>query len=125
MNNSMQNREILIVDDETDIRFLLGNILKQKNIQTVFASSLSEADNILRNKEKFDCIFLDNFLPDGLGVNHIKQIKRKYPQAKIVMITAHDNQTDREKASIEGADYFIGKPFSSESILKTIDRLAV
>ncbi|TMI70139.1 MAG: response regulator [Bacteroidetes bacterium] len=121
----MQNREILIVDDETDIRFLLGSILKQKNIQTVFASSLSEADNILKNKKKFDCIFLDNFLPDGLGVNHIKQIKNNYPQAKIVMITAHDNQTDREKASNEGADYFIGKPFSSESILKTIDRLAV
>jgi|SRR5436190_565537 DNA-binding NtrC family response regulator len=125
MNDSMQNREILIVDDETDIRFLLGSILKQKNIQTVFASSLSEADNILKNKKKFDCIFLDNFLPDGLGVNHIKQIKNNYPQAKIVMITAHDNQTDREKASNEGADYFIGKPFSSESILKTIDRLAV
>jgi DNA-binding NtrC family response regulator len=125
MNDSMQNREILIVDDETDIRFLLGSILKQKNIQTVFASSLSEADNILKNKKKFDCIFLDNFLPDGLGVNHIKQIKNNYPQAKIVMITAHDNQTDREKASNEGADYFLGKPFSSESILKTIDRLAV
>jgi DNA-binding NtrC family response regulator len=125
MNDSMQNREILIVDDETDIRFLLGSILKQKNIQTVFASSLSEADNILKNKKKFDCIFLDNFLPDGLGVNHIKQIKNNYPQAKIVMITAHDNQTDREKASNEGADYFIGKPFSSESILKTINRLAV
>ncbi|HET6996100.1 MAG TPA: response regulator [Chitinophagaceae bacterium] len=125
MNDSMQNRKVLIVDDEMDIRFLLGAILLKKNIQTVFASSLSEADNILENKGNFDCIFLDNLLPDGLGVNHIRQIKRKYPQAKIVMITAHDNQTDRQKATTEGADYFIGKPFSSEIILKTIDRLAI
>jgi len=40
------------------------------------------------------------------------------------MITAHDNQTDREKASKEGADFFIGKPFSRELIFKTIESLS-
>jgi two-component system, OmpR family, response regulator len=128
-NSKMKTRakfpEVLIIDDETDIRFLLSNILKQKNVQTVLASSLSEADSIITEKKEFDYVFLDNYLPDGLGVNHIKKIKTKCPKAKVVMVTAHDNQTDREKASIEGADYFIGKPFSSELILKTLDRFTI
>ena len=115
---------ILIIDDEHDICYLLGSMLKQKEIRTVFASSLSEADNILEHKEEFAFIFLDNHLPDGLGVNYIKRIKRNCPSCKVIMITAHDNQTDREKASREGADFFIGKPFSRELIFKTIDCLS-
>jgi DNA-binding NtrC family response regulator len=119
-----QRYPILIIDDETDICFLLSNILKQKGLPAELAFSLSEANDILANNKGFSYIFLDNHLPDGLGVNYIKQIKNKCPECKVIMITAHDNQSDREKASGEGADYFIGKPFSRESILKTIDRLS-
>ena len=125
MKQFTKNPAILIVDDETDIRFLLSNIMKQKNVQPVFASSLSEADNIMQSKGGFSCIFLDNYLPDGLGVNYIRQIKKRCPEAKVVMVTAHDNQADREKATNEGADYFIGKPFSRELILNTLERFAV
>ena len=126
INQLLHKPTILIIDDETDICYLLGNILKQKDIRTVFASSLSEADNIIEeHTDEFSFIFLDNHLPDGLGVNHIKQIKKNCPLCKVIMITAHDNQTDREKAAYEGADYFIGKPFSSELILKTIDNLSI
>ena len=125
MKQFTKNPAILIVDDETDIRFLLSNIMKQKNVQPVFASSLSEADNIMQSKGEFSCIFLDNYLPDGLGVNYIRQIKKRCPEAKVVMVTAHDNQADREKATNEGADYFIGKPFSRELILNTLERFAV
>ena len=39
------------------------------------------------------------------------------------MLTAHDNFTDRERAYKEGVDFFIGKPFTREIILKTIERL--
>src|SRR4249919_141126 len=125
MKEFTKSPAILIVDDETDIRFLLSNIIRQKNVQTVFASTLSEVDNIIEDKSEFACIFLDNYLPDGLGVNYIRRIKKRCPKAKVVMITAHDNQTDREKASQEGADYFIGKPFSRELILNTLERFAV
>jgi two-component system, OmpR family, response regulator len=114
---------ILIIDDEKDICFLLSNILKQRDLHPVFAFSLTEAGDIIRHSAAFSFIFIDNHLPDGLGVEFIKQIKQKCPDCKVIMITAHDNQADREKARREGADYFIGKPFSRESILTTIDRL--
>jgi two-component system, OmpR family, response regulator len=125
INRLLHKPSILIIDDETDICFLLSTILKQKDVRTVIASTLSEADDIIEHSDEFSVIFLDNYLPDGLGVDHIKQIKKNCPLCKVVMITAHDNQTDREKARYEGADYFIGKPFSRELILSTIDKLSV
>lgn len=70
-----------------------------------------------------EIIFLDNHLPDGLGVNFIGYIKRFHPVTKIIMITAHDTVTDAKKAYKEGVDYFIGKPFSKESINTIMEKL--
>ena len=123
MNHLSQKPTILIIDDETDICYLLSSILRQKDIETIVASNLLQADHIIEASPEFSFIFLDNHLPDGLGVNYIKQIKKKCPSCKVIMITAHDNIADREIADSEGADYFIGKPFSRDLILKTLDEL--
>jgi DNA-binding NarL/FixJ family response regulator len=53
----------------------------------------------------------------------IKKIKLKAPKSKIVMITAHDNASDRKKAQEEGVDYFIGKPFTKELIFSTLEKI--
>ena len=124
MTQPLQHPSILIVDDESDICYLLSNILKQKSIQSVFAKSLSEADDIMEQESGFSYIFLDNNLPDGFGIDHIQQIKKKCPYCKIIIVTAQDDRAVREKAIKEGADFFIGKPFSSDLIFKTIDSLA-
>lgn len=113
----------LIIDDETDICYLLSRLLKHKNLETSFVNSLSEADKALKTGHP-EIIFLDNHLPDGLGMNYISYIKKNYPTSKVVMITAHDSGDDRAKALANGADYFIGKPFTSEMIYKTVDALA-
>lgn len=117
------NRNILkalIIDDETDICYLLSRLLKQKDLETSFVNSLSDADKALK-KETPEIIFLDNHLPDGLGINYISYIKTNYPDTKIVMITAHDSSDDREKAMKNGADFFIGKPFTSDIIYRAVD----
>ncbi len=113
----------LIIDDETDICYLLSRLLKHKNLDPSFVNSLSEADKVLKSDHP-EIIFLDNHLPDGLGINYISYIKKNYPKSKIVMITAHDSGDDRAKALKNGADYFIGKPFTSDIIYKTVDALA-
>jgi DNA-binding NtrC family response regulator len=115
-----ERKKALIVDDETDICYLLSNILKQKNIQTVFAGSLAEADRVLQSSGHFYYVFLDNHLPDGLGINQIKRWKEKFPSTHLIMITAHDSYEERRKASNDGADDFISKPFSKEVILNSI-----
>ena len=104
-----ERKRALIVDDETDICYLLSNILKQKNIQTVFAGSLAEADRMLQTPNLFYYVFLDNHLPDGLGINQIKRWKEKFPFIHVIMITAHDSYEERKNASRDGADNFISK----------------
>ena len=115
-----ERKKALIVDDETDICYLLSNILKQRDIQTTFAGSLAEADKMLQSPNYFYYVFLDNHLPDGLGINQIKRWKEKFPFIHVIMITAHDSYEERKKATRDGADYFISKPFSKEIILNSI-----
>ena len=111
----------LIVDDETDICFLLKDIL-QKKFESSSVTSLAEAKLYLQFNEP-SVIFLDNKLSDGLGIDHIHSFKEQYPQTKIVMITAFDNFSDKEMALKEGADYFINKPFSIKTILETVQTI--
>ena len=113
---------VLIIDDESDICYLLSTLLKQKNLQTSYVNSLTEATLALKGRNP-QLIFLDNHLPDGLGMNFIEYIRQHHPFAKIVMITAHDTTSDRERALREGVDYFIGKPFTRDIIYKAVDQL--
>jgi two-component system OmpR family response regulator len=115
-----KNHNAFIIDDEQDICFLLSKVLNLKDFQTECASTLKDAQRDMKGKEP-ELIFLDNHLPDGLGLNYIKQLKREHPYSKIVMVTAHDTNADRENAFREGADYFIGKPFSREMVNKLVD----
>ena len=112
----------LIIDDETDICYLLSTLLKQKNLETEYVNTLTDAAIALK-KDIPQIIFLDNHLPDGLGLNFIEYVKNHYPSVKIVMITAHDTADDRKRALKEGVDYFIGKPFTREMIYNTVDKL--
>ena len=118
-----QNLDALIIDDEKDICFLLGNVLKKRDIQSKYVNSLREAANILESNDP-EIIFLDNHLPDGLGVNFIGFIKRFHPNTKIIMITAHDTIVDKQKAINEGVDFFIGKPFTKETVNSIMENMA-
>ncbi|MEO5563200.1 MAG: response regulator [Chitinophagaceae bacterium] len=124
-NNQLTKPKALIIDDEADICYLLSSILRQKNFQTAFAGSLSEAEKLLEQECEHSVIFLDNHLPDGLGVNYIPTLKKKCPTSVIVMITAHDTVADRQKAQDHGVDFFIGKPFSKEIIFTTIEGIGI
>jgi two-component system OmpR family response regulator len=124
LNPHTENKipEVLIVEDELDICYLLSAILRKKHLKPSYATSLSEASKAIEVKNP-DILFLDNHLPDGFGVNFISTIKRNCPQTKIIMITAYDTPEDRNKALEQGADFFIGKPFTGGVILQTVDTL--
>ena len=112
----------LIIDDEIDICYLLSGILRNKNIQSNYVNSIAEARLALQLNSP-QIIFLDNHLPDGMGVNFINDIKKSNPATKVVMITAYDTALDRRKALAEGADFFIAKPFSRDIIFQTVEEL--
>lgn len=119
---SKKKPQVLIIDDEVDVCYLLKGILRQKSIEAAYVTTIAEGEILLSQYDP-SVIFLDNYLPDGHGVDYIRLFKKEHPSSKIVMLTAHDSFADREKASKEGVDFFIGKPFSRDTILTTIEKL--
>lgn len=115
------NLKVLIVDDELDICYLLSGILKQRNFRPGYVNTLSDAKVALRNDTP-SLLFLDNRLPDGLGLDFIPYVKQNYPECKIIMITAHDSAADRKTAHENGVDLFIGKPLSRILINNAVDQ---
>lgn len=114
---------VLIIDDEIDICYLLSGILKHKNLQPNYVNSLSDATLALKEQTP-SIIFLDNHLPDGMGMDFIEYIKTNFPATKIIMITAYDTSADRSRALELGVDGFIGKPFTRDLIYQTVEQLA-
>lgn len=112
----------LIIDDESDICFLLSNILRNNNLQVQFVNSIKEGKSYLKDNNP-NLLFLDNHLPDGYGIDFISYVKKQHADIKIVMVTAHDTPEDRTRALKEGADFFIAKPFSASEIKKTIQQV--
>jgi len=116
--------KVLIVDDEPDIRFLFTRILLKRNLKTGYARNIAEATVFMR-EEQPSLIFLDNSLPDGQGVDFIPFLKENYPSTRIVMVTANDSAVDKRNALLQGADDFLGKPLSLESINRTLDKIEI
>ncbi len=116
------NLSALIIDDEYDICFLLSRILRTNNLQVQFVNSITEGKSSLE-KWQPDVLFLDNHLPDGFGIDFISYVKEKFPDTKIIMVTAHDTSEDRQKAMLKGADFFIAKPFSASQIRAAIEKV--
>jgi len=116
------NNKVLIVDDELDICYLLSGMLRQRNFQTGFVNSISEAATALQTNAP-SLLFLDNHLPDGFGLEFIPFVKKNYPEIKIIMITAHDGAVERKKAYDGGVDLFIAKPLTRKMINDAIDKL--
>jgi len=113
---------VLIVDDEPDICFLLGNILKQKSFIPVIANTLSEGLDKLK-KHMPALLFLDIHLPDGSGLDLVSRIKKDFPSLKIIMMSAYDGAREKSRAIEEGADIFISKPLSRDLITESLEKV--
>jgi two-component system OmpR family response regulator len=118
----MKNLGILIVDDETDVCYLLNGMLKKRNFDIAFTHTLSGAQTAL-NLSVPALVILDNKLPDGWGTDFLTFIKQNYPSVKVLMLTAHDSASEESKAYKNGADLFLAKPLNQELINKSIDKL--
>ena len=113
-------KEILVVEDEGEMRLVLDMVLNEKKVQLNYVNTLLAADEYLQ-KHKPSIILLDNKLPDGFGVDFILYIKKKYPSIKIIMISGFASVRDVALAS--GADMFFEKPFPLDEFYDAIDRL--
>jgi two-component system, NtrC family, response regulator PilR len=119
----MSKNQVLIVDDEPDIRELLELTLGRMNLETRSAENLKEAHELL-TQFKFDLCLTDMRLPDGNGIDLVRHIQNKHPTLPVAVITAHGNMETAVTALKAGAFDFVSKPLDIND-LRNIVRAAL
>ena len=117
------NKEILVIDDNPDIRFLICNILKEKNYNVRSAANFDQA--ILEiNKKLPDLAIIDIKLDkiDKDGIDLLKLIIKKNKSTPVIMISGHATVQIAVESIRIGAYEFIEKPFSTDKILNYVNR---
>ena len=116
-------KNILIVDDQAEVRELVEVTLRVEDYRILQAKSGEEAVEIAR-AEKPDLIIMDIMMPgsvDGLEATRILKNDPETKDCKIIMLTAKGQEADREAGFEAGAnDYFI-KPFSPLELIKKVE----
>ncbi len=115
--------DILIVDDEKDIRVLIADILRDEGYVTRTAANSQECmDEIGANPPGL--LILDIWLKDSAmdGIDILKTVKRERPEIPIVIISGHGNIEIAVAAIKQGAYDFIAKPFNIDQLLVVIRR---
>ncbi len=109
---------ILVIEDEPDIRRNLEYNLGREGFNTSSVGSLDEANDKLESK-KFDLILLDLMLPDGSGLDLCKKIKSnsETEATPIIILTAKDDEVDKVVGFELGADDYVTKPFSVRELI--------
>lgn len=110
--------EILIVDDEEDIRELTSGILEDEGYQTRKAASSDQALSIIATRRP-DLVLLDIWLQGSAldGIEILTHIQSEYPGLPVVMMSGHGNIETAVTAINIGAYDFIEKPFNSDRLL--------
>lgn len=107
---------VLIVEDDTGIATGLAATLRGSGYAVDVTATLALASAALR-VEPFDLILLDLSLPDGDGLDWLRQVRRTGSVMPVLIMTARDALPDRVAGLDEGADDYVVKPFEPEELL--------
>lgn len=115
--------DILIVDDEADIRMLIAGILEDEGYDSRSAANAREALDAIRRRMP-SLVILDIWLQnshlDGIGI--LDEIRRDHPDLPVIMISGHGTIETAVTAIKKGAYDFIEKPFKADRLLFMIQR---
>lgn len=114
-------KNILIIDDEDKLRSLLSRIIALEGFEVSQAIDCKSALRLLKNNN-FQVIICDVKLPDGNGVEFVKEIKQQKPSSEIIMLTAYGSISDGVQAIKNGAFDYITKGDDNNKIIPTLHR---
>ncbi len=114
-----EQKSILIIDDEAQLRRSLFLILQHWNFRVSCAENAFEGIKML-DESCYDLLFLDVKLPDGNGLNLLPEIRQKHPALPVIILTAHGEQGAASEALSMGALAYLIKPIDPEEILERV-----
>jgi DNA-binding NarL/FixJ family response regulator len=117
--------KVLIADDMATMRERLAEMLSQiEGLEIVAqAGTGSEASGAIQLLRP-DLVILDIQMPDGNGIDVLREAKQSYPDTVVVMLTNHPYSQYRKKCAELGADYFLGKTTDSKLLIAIAEHLA-
>ncbi len=107
--------QLLIVDDEPNIREVLRIVLDGEGYSVSEAATYAEAMQLL-GQAKFDLVICDIFLPDGNGLDLVRSYHASNPDTHFVVVTAHTTPAHAMTALRDGAVEYLSKPFDVEEL---------
>lgn len=113
-------KEVLIIDDDEAITWVVRKALEPLGYKVVSRPKLSSGLRAV--KGGFQLVLLDIVLPDGNGLEALKEIRSSYPDAIVIMITAHGKMESTVEAMKEGAYDYIEKPFDIEELKIIVEK---
>ncbi|MCF3107606.1 response regulator [Niabella sp. CC-SYL272] len=114
-------KDVLIIEDDEDIRYLIAYVLKKAQYEVRIGASAGDLSSELSVKRP-DIIILDIMLPDGNGVELCRKLKedRLTRHIPVIIMSAHQFSNLEDAC----ADDFISKPFSIKQIVATVERVS-
>ncbi|RKQ61717.1 two-component system response regulator PilR (NtrC family) [Thermovibrio guaymasensis] len=106
---------VLILEDEVSLREILRLILEDFNYQVEETETLEEARKKLKEGE-FDLVLVDLRLPDGSGMEVVREIKEKTPETEVIIITAFASTETVKEAFELGVYDYVEKPFNLDDL---------
>lgn len=119
-----RKKNILVVDDNEDMRYLLGQVLEKAGYHAIFAEN-GRISLIQAQLYHPALILMDLSLPDLSGWEAVAQLRQmdEFSETPIIAVTAHISSDEVERARAAGCSAHIGKPFDSAVLLRTMARL--
>jgi len=121
---SFMKKKILLVDDEPDIRVVVGARLMSLCFDVLTAKDGQEGLDLAR-KESPDAVLLDLMLPklDGFKVCRMIKFDKAYEHIPVIIFTVKGGDADKKLAEQAGADAYMVKPFDLKLFTQTVQRL--
>ena len=114
--------KILIVDDEKDIRKLVGIYLKRQGYQILEAENGKQAIDLVRENSDIDLIIMDIMMPEMSGTESCAVI-REFSSVPVLFLTAKTQEPDKNEAYDIGGDDFLSKPFEQGELIRKVKAL--
>src|SRR5580692_2019072 len=112
---------VLIIDDEEKLRALLARIIRLEGLTVLEADTLKAGGRLL-DRENIDVVLCDVKLPDGNGVDFVRETKVKFPSVEMILLTAYGNIADGVAAMKNGAFDYITKGDDNDKIIPLLAR---
>lgn len=120
-----EDKEILIIDDDSKNIFALSAVLHAKKFRCVSAQSAAQGFMLLAENPKIAIVLMDMMMPEMDGYEAIGKMKNDplLQALPVVAITAQAMTGDREKCLAAGADAYISKPVNVAELIAVINQL--